>query len=171
MRSTRENQSSKVSHLVPNNRQADLQLTGGKSLDDKAVEDAKKKTLYDNIRSGSYKTHQGHWKQRDEWEPDAPSPTSASFKKHFAKDIEFWKKRNQQASARERLKRKSAVPLRNGKKLFDEFIKEANQYRQASRQKASNPGDLTNLRNAYNAATSLQFNQWLTLMDDLFGDR
>ena len=49
MRSIKGNQSSRVNHQVPNNPQADLQLTGGKSLDDKAIDDAKKKTLYDNI--------------------------------------------------------------------------------------------------------------------------
>lgn len=168
MKSIKANQFSKVDHLVANSPQADHQLTGGKSLDDKAIEDAKKKTLYDNIRSGYYKTHQGHWKQRDEWEPNEPSPSSASFKKRFAKDLEFWKRRNQQATARERLKRKDAVPLKNGKKLFDEFIKEARTHQpRPPATTASVPSkDLKTLRNLYNAATSLEFHQWLILVAD-----
>lgn len=157
---------SSVQHRVPNNPQADLQLTGGKSLDDKAIEDAKKKTLYDDIRSDYYKTHQGHWKQRDEWEPEEPSPSSAAFKKRFAKDLEFWKSRNQQASARNRLKRKNAVPLKNGKKLFDEFIKEAraHQSKTTATTQSLPSRDLKTLKNLYNAATSLEFHQWLILV-------
>ena len=84
------------------------------------------------------------------------------------KDLEFWKTSNQQASARNRLKRKNAVPLKNDKKLFDEFIKEARSHQsRTTATTASIPSrDLKTLKNLYNAATSLEFHQWLILVAD-----
>ena len=58
---------SSVQHRVPNNPQADQQLTGGNDWDAKAEAQARKKTLYDaTSRPGYYRTHAGHWKQHDE---------------------------------------------------------------------------------------------------------
>jgi hypothetical protein len=89
-------------------------------------------------------------------EPGEPRKTEYPNidKKQFAKDLEFWKKRNQQASARERLKRKGAVPTKSGKKLFEEFCREA------YKNKKENIDD-ADLRNIYNAATQLEYDDWL----------
>lgn len=82
-------------------------------------------------------------------------------KKQFAKDLEFWKKRNQQASARERLKKKNAVPVRaaSGKKLFEEFCREA------YRDRKQNIDD-ADMRNIYNAANSLSYEKWIWFVND-----
>jgi hypothetical protein len=87
-------------------------------------------------------------------------------KKQFAKDLEFWKKKNQQASARERLKKKNAVPVRaaSGKKLFEEFCREA------YRDRKQNIDD-ADMRNIYNAANSLSYEQWIWFVNDEYGSR
>jgi hypothetical protein len=87
-------------------------------------------------------------------------------KKQFAKDLEFWKKRNQQSSARERLKKKNAVPVRaaSGKKLFEEFCREAYRDRNQSI-------DDTDMRNIYNAANSLSYEQWIWFVNDKYSSR
>ena len=101
-----------IQHLVPNNPQADKQLTGGTNWDAKAEAEAKRNTLYDS----SYRTAAGHWKQRDE-------PAEAEQYRQSDRIQQILQARRQQAS-RERLKSKSAVPIKQGKKLFDEFMKE-----------------------------------------------
>lgn len=87
-------------------------------------------------------------------------------KKQFAKDLEFWKKRNQQASARERLKKKNAVPVRatSGKKLFEELCREA------YRDRKQNIDD-ADMRNIYNSANSLSYEKWIWFVNDEYGSR
>lgn len=86
-------------------------------------------------------------------------------KDKFNKDMEFWKKINQQASARERLKRKGAVPTKSGKRLFEDFCKEA--YKNRTQQTNIDDSDL---RNIYNAATQLDYQRWLIwIMDEYKG--
>ena len=55
-------------------------------------------------------------------EPGEPKRTEylKVDKDKFNKDMEFWKKRNQQSAARERLKNNGKVPTKSGKKLFGE---------------------------------------------------
>jgi hypothetical protein len=120
MKSIKAKQLSKVKHLVPNNPQADHQLTKGSDWDDKAEAAAKKNTLYD----AAYRTVRGHWKQRDE--PDEAEQFRQSDR------IQQILRAQQQKASRERLKTKNAVPTRKGKKLFDEFMKEARRYQPMS---------------------------------------
>ncbi len=150
----------KIQHLVPNNPQADLQLTGGKNWDHKAEVRAKKQTLYDS----SYRTAAGHWKRRDE--PGEPKKTE-----YLTIDPGALRKQKQW-DARQRLKSKGAVPTKQGKKLFDQFMKEANTFRSKSISKKSKTGikDLDALENLYNAASGLTFQQWLILVADLSND-
>ena len=149
-----------IKHLVPNNPQADLQLTGGNNWDDKAEARAKKQTLYDS----SYKTAAGHWKRRDE--PGEPRRTEVL---KIAPDA---LRKQKQWDARQRLKKKDAVPTKQGKKLFDQFMKEAKTYRSKSISKKSKTDikDLDALENLYNAASGLTFQQWLILVADLSND-
>jgi hypothetical protein len=105
-----------IQHLVPNNPQADKQLTGGGDWDAKAEAEAKKNTLYDS----SYKTAAGHWKQHDE--PGEPRKTE------YLKIAPDALRKQKQWVARQRLKKKNAVPTKHGKKLFDEFMKETKRY-------------------------------------------
>ncbi len=101
-----------IQHLVPNNPQADKQLTGGGDWDAKAEAEAKKKTLYDS----SYKTAAGHWKQHDE--PDEEEQYRQADR------INQVRKARREKESLERLKYKGAVPTKDGKKLFDEFMQE-----------------------------------------------
>ena len=120
---------SSVQHRVPNNPQADQQLTGGNDWDAMAEAQARKKTLYDaTSRSSYYRTHAGHWKQRDE-------PDEAEQDRQADRINQVLKAQRQKAS-RERLKRKDAVPTKQGKKLFDEFMREANAHREKYRHRA-----------------------------------
>ncbi len=107
-----------------------------------------KNTLYDS----SYKTAAGHWKRRDE--PGEPRKTE-----YLTIDPAALRKQKQW-DARQRLKKKGAVPTKQGRKLFDEFMKEAYSHR-PPREIKSNAKDLEMLRNLYNAASSLEFEKWL----------
>jgi len=75
--------------------------------------------------TGSRTTASGDRVPRDE--PSEPQKTQhlRVDKKQYARDLEFWTRRNNQAVARERLKRKGAVPTKSGKRLFDDFYGEA----------------------------------------------
>ena len=149
MKPTKAKQLSRIQHLVPNNPQADQQLTSGSDWDQKVIAREKKKTLYDS----AYKTASGHWKRRDEPDEAEQLRQSDRIRKHLLA-------RQQQAS-RERLKTKNAVPTKKGKKLFDEFMREANQYRPSKKQSQINTRSLEDLRNLYNAASVLEVENWV----------
>ena len=153
---------SSVQHRVPNNPQADQQLTGGNNWDAKAEAQARKKTLYDaTSRSSYYRTHAGHWKQRDE--PDEDEQLRQADR------INQVLKARREKESRERLKQKGAVPARDGKKLFDEFIKEANAHRPNSQRLRVGQRSTEELRNIYNAASVLEFDKWLAFLTDMDG--
>ncbi len=116
-----------------------------------------KNTLYDS----SYRTAAGHWKRRDE--PGEPRKTE-----YLTIDPGALRKQKQW-DARQRLKNKDAVPTKQGKKLFDQFMKEANIFRSKSISKKSKTDikDLDALENLYNAASGLTFQQWLILVADI----
>ena len=100
-------------------------------------------------------------------EPGEPKRTEylKVDKDKFNKDMETWKRINQQASARERLKRKGAVPTKSGKKLFEDFFREAYNNRTAD-----NLND-ADLRNIYNASTQLDYDKWLWWIMDEYSSR
>lgn len=100
-------------------------------------------------------------------EPGEPRKTEylRVDKDKFNKSMEFWKKQNRQSAARERLKRKGAVPTKSGRRLFEDFCKEA--YKNRARQTNINDADLKNI---YNAATQLDYDKWLWwIMDEYKG--
>ena len=124
---------------VANNPRYDRAYSARNGMDAKAIKDGEDNTIYGSTQtardkihkalkevSGYRRTASGNLVRRDE--PGEPQKTEYPKvnKKQFDKDMEFWKKRNQQATARERLKRKGAVPTKAGKRLFEDFIKEAN---------------------------------------------
>jgi len=165
MKATKEKHSSKIYHRVPNNPHADHQLTGGKDLDAKVIEREKKRTLYDASKASLtrfletyrskptyYKTYAGHWKQRDEPDSDEQLRQSDAIQAKL-------KAQKTAAAGRERLKSKGAVPTRQGKKLFDEFMKEARSY-QIHEESAVK--DLEDLQQIYLAARALDdFDKWI----------
>ena len=156
MKSIKEKQLSKIQHLVPNSPRADLQLTGGKDLDEKVIEQEKKRTLYDS----SYRTQAGHWKQRDE--PDEAGQLRQSDR------IKQVLNARRKKDAQERLKSKGAVPTKQGKKLFEEFMSEANGHRTQPVIKGLNLSsrDLDQLENLYNSASALEFEKWVVFVAD-----
>ena len=140
-----------IQHQVPNNPQADQQLTKGGHWDSKAEAQAKKNTLYD-----AYRTAAGHWKRSDE--PDEAEQFRQSVR------INQILSARRKKEAQERLKTKNAVPTKQGKKLFDEFMKEATQNHSTKKHPKVSTKDLEDLRNLYNAASSLEFDKWLILV-------
>jgi Fe-S cluster biosynthesis and repair protein YggX len=159
MKPTKAKQLSRIQHLVPNNPQADQQLTSGSDWDQKVIAREKKKPLYDS----AYKTASGHWKRRDEPDEAEQLKQSDRIRKHLLA--------KQQQASRERLKSKGVVPTKQGKKLFDEFIKEANAHRPSRGKTRINTRDLNDLQNAFNAASALEFDKWVIFMNDLFSSR
>ena len=104
-----------IKHLVANNPEYDRATMDPEEV--AAERRAIKSTLYDS----SYKTAAGHWKRRDE--PGEPRKTE------YLKISPDALRKQKQWDARQRLKRKDAVPTRQGKKLFEQFMKEANAHR------------------------------------------
>ena len=143
----------KIKHLVPNNPEFDRATMDPEEV--AAERRAIKNTLYDS----SYRTAAGHWKQRDE--PGEPRKTE------YLKIAPDALRKQKQWDARQRLKRKDAVPTKQGKKLFDEFMREARSHQlisPKSKVRCKNPDELKNL---YNAAHALEFEKWTIFMNDI----
>lgn len=158
MKPIKARQSSKVQHLVPNNPQADLQLTKGTDWDSRAEAAAKKRTLYD----AAYRTATGHWKDRDE-------PDEAEQFRQSDRIQQILSAKRKQA-AQDLLKSKNAVPTRDGRKLFDEFMKEANAHRPFHKP-IETKWKSDDLQNIYNAASALEFEKWKLFLVDLLDSR
>ena len=143
-----------IKHLVANNPEYDRATMDPEEV--AAERRAIKNTLYDS----SYKTAAGHWKQRDE--PGEPRKTE------YLKISPDALRKQKQWYARQRLKKKDAVPTRQGKKLFDEFMKDANVQRpqQQSTRLGIRTRDLDEFRNLYNAASVLEFEKWIIFVRD-----
>lgn len=107
-------------------------------------------------RYGTRTTYAGRKVARDE-------PDDAEQLRQ-AETIRKTLQQRQAASSRQRLKSKNAVPTKQGKKLFDEFMREAH---------AKNPiqeltrTQLDELRNAYNAAQHLDFGRWTLFVTEM----
>ena len=143
----------KIKHLVPNNPEYDRATKDPEEV--AAERRAIKNTLYDS----SYRTAAGHWKRRDE--PGEPRKTE------YLKISPDALRKQKQWDARQRLKRKDAVPTKQGKKLFDEFMREARSHQlisPKSKVRCKNPDELKNL---YNAAHALEFEKWTIFMNDI----
>jgi hypothetical protein len=137
---------SKIKHLVPNNPEYDRATMdpGEVAAERRAI----KNTLYDS----SYKTAAGHWKRRDE--PGEPRKTE------YLTIAPAALRKQKQWDARQRLKRKDAVPTKQGRKLFDEFMKEAKRPHPMSERPKVRSKDLEDLKNLCNAAYALEFEKW-----------
>lgn len=160
---------------VANNPRYDKVYSARNGMDAKAIRDGEDNTLYGSTEEakerimkrlqevyGSRITAAGIRVPRDE--PTEPQKTQhlKVDKKQFAKDLEFWKKRNQQSAARERLKKKGAVPMKSGRRLFEDFCREA--YK--NRNQNINDADMKNI---YNSAHHLSYEQWIWFVNDEYG--
>jgi hypothetical protein len=103
-------------------------------------------------------------------EPGEPKRTEylKVDRKQFDKDMKVWKQKSQQASARERLKRKGAVPTKSGKKLFENFMKDIREATGGTKQQNIDDADMKNI---YNAARSLDYEKWIWFVNDEYGSR
>ena len=103
-------------------------------------------------------------------EPGEPKRTEylKVDKKQFDKDMQVWKQRSQQASARERLKKKGKVPTKSGKKLFEDFMRDMREATGNTKQQNIDDADMKNI---YNAARSLDYNKWIWFVNDEYGSR
>jgi len=104
-------------------------------------------------------------------EPDEPTePRKTQYqrvdKKAYDADMKVWKQRSQQAVSKERLKRKGAVPVKAGKRLFEDFMKDANR---ASGNKTKEEIRMDkNAKQIYLAARTLDdFDRWVMFVVDM----
>ena len=109
-------------------------------------------------RYGYRQTASGGWRVRDEPDDETQIKQADAINKMLQK--------SKAASGRERLKTKGAVPFRatSGKKLFEEFCREA------YRKRKQNIDD-TDMQNIYNAANNLIYEKWIWFMNDEYGSR
>jgi hypothetical protein len=152
----KKSSNAKIQNLVPNNPEYD------RAKMDHAEVAAERRAIKNTLYDSSYRTAAGHWKRRDE--PGEPRKTEYLT---IAPDA---LRKQKQWDARQRLKKKDAVPTRkDGRKLFDQFMKEANacRARQTGASTKVSTRKLSNLRNLYNAAHSLDFDTWLIFAGDL----
>jgi len=103
-------------------------------------------------------------------EPDEPTePRKTQYqrvdKKAYDADMKVWKQRSQQAVSKERLKRKGAVPVKAGKRLFEDFMKDANR---ASGKKTKEEIRMDkNAKQIYLAARALEFDKWVMFVSQM----
>ena len=123
--------------------------------------DKDRKELLERVRTFYRTTASGRkvrWDEPTETEKNEPLRVN---KDKFRQDLDFWKKRNQQSAARDRLKKKGAVPTKSGRRLFDDFCREA--YK--GRKQNMFDGDM---RNIYNASQHLSYEQWTWFMSEQY---
>jgi hypothetical protein len=113
----------KTHHLVPRNLQS---IKATKKTDESPTDP---RTIRHTLDESFYKTATGHWKRRDE--PGEPRKTEYLT---IAPDA---LRKQKQWDARQRLKAKGAVPTKQGKKLFDEFMREAIKNRVIGKEKGN----------------------------------
>jgi len=98
-------------------------------------------------------------------EPGEPVKTQYQKvdKKAYDADMKVWKQRSQQAMAKERLKRKGAVPTKAGKRLFEDFMKEAN----AARGVKTKVRNHARLKQVYLSARALEYDKWIIFITEM----
>jgi len=105
--------------------------------------------------------------RRETDEPTEPQKTQylRVDKKKFDADMKVWKQRNQSTLGKERLKRKGAVPTKSGKRLFEDFMKDAHK---ASGKKTKEEVKMEkNARQIYNSARALEFDKWCLFVTEM----
>jgi len=107
-------------------------------------------------------------KGREHDEPTEPRKTQyqrVADKKAYDADMKVWKQRSQQALSKERLKRKGAVPVKAGKRLFEDFMKDANR---ASGKKTKEEIKMDkNAKQIYLSARALEYDKWAMFVSQM----
>lgn len=99
-------------------------------------------------------------------EPTEPTKTQyqkVADKKAYDADMKVWKQRTQSTLGKERLKRKGAVPVKAGKKLFEDFMLEA----AAVTNKETKERDHKRLKQVYLSARSLEYDKWVLFVSEM----
>ena len=159
---------------VANNLKYDAKYKLGDSLDGDEIAEEGEKTLnaggetkrnritkrLQEIYAGRYgyrKTASGKWRANDE----------PNEKEQFrqADAINKTMQQRKSAASRDRLKKADKVPTRvaTGKKLFDEFMREA--YEKTGKQRSA--GNQEDLKQVYLAARALEFDKFLIFLTDV----
>jgi len=105
-------------------------------------------------------------KGREHDEPTEPRKTQYQRvdKKAYDADMKVWKQRSQQALSKERLKRRGAVPVKAGKRLFEDFMKDADK---ASGKMSKKEMD-KKAEQIYLAARALDdFDKWIMFVSEM----
>jgi hypothetical protein len=94
---------------------------------------------------------------KDEGEPDEKLRLSPSAKKEWDKSMQYWKNKARKETAQDRLKKKGAVPSKDGKKMFEQqelMQEDLNKF-------------ISTFRKLYTSPKSLTFRKWIAAMEDL----
>jgi len=105
--------------------------------------------------------------RRERDEPTEPIKTQylKVDKKSYDADMKVWKQRNQSAMGKERLKRKGAVPVKAGKKLFEDFMLEA--AAATGKQNTQELKSSEKARQIYLSARSLEYDKWVLFVAEM----
>lgn len=160
----------KPDNLVPNNPAHDRDTISPAEKRERTKEKAD--TLYDNLnpfqkkileiyggRYGYRQTASGRWRERDEPDQDTELKQADAIRKAASA--------RQALQSKERLKKANKVPIRkDGRKVFEEFCREAGIQRKISRKLNIKTTDLENI---YNSARAVEYDLWFDFIMDEYG--
>lgn len=160
----------KPDNLVPNNPAHDGDTISPAEKRERTKEKAD--TLYDNLnpfqkkileiyggRYGYRKTASNKWRERDEPDDDTQLKQADYIRKQL--------QARQAKQSRDRLKRANKVPTRkDGRKVFEEFCREAGTQRQISRKLNIKVADLEKI---YYSAQAVEYDIWIDFVMDEYG--
>jgi len=103
-------------------------------------------------------------------EPDEPTePRKTQYqrvdKKAYDADMKVWKQRSQQAVSKERLKRKGAVPVKAGKRLFEDFMEELNS--RTGKKSCEELKMRQKAKQIYLSARALEYDKWIMFVSQM----
>ena len=101
-------------------------------------------------------------------EPGEPVRTqrlklAPSAQKQYDADRKVWKDMTRKSSAQYRLKSKDKVPTKNGKKMFEEFMRSLKEQNEARASKS----DLEYMEQVYLSARALDFDKWILFITEM----
>ena len=94
---------------------------------------------------------------KDEGEPDEKLRLSPSARKEWNKSMDFWKNKARKDAAQDRLKKKGAIPSKDGKKMFEEYKLLEEDFSKF----------MSMFRKYYYSGKMMRFRDWLEIMEDM----
>jgi hypothetical protein len=117
--------------------------------------DKDRKELLEKVRTFYRTTATGRKVRWDEPTETGRNEPLRVNKDKFRQDLDFWKKKNQKNSSQLRLKKKNAVPTKNGEPMWEELQTE-NYVQFASL-----------FRKQYNSNRTMTFRKWCEVVEEL----